>query len=270
MAAAAVLALMLGAVQSVRDYLLSGWLQFPLSVVAFDVPWRAPDPVWNRTPTLGAARDPSDLWAAAEGYEWIPAWLGRLPSQWETYYLLVLLFAAAISWLLVRKSMPRARVLLLVMVPCAATVLVWFVATPPSFRFAWGVVFAIPVVIMAWSLQAAEASNHGSPAERVLMPVIALGSVAAVMLVIGYSAVVRLDVASMTQKIEWSAGPLSIPLEVTPITPSPVSEQVLESGLIVRIPTQSDQCWAEYPLCTAQLDGTVSLRGATLQDGFRP
>ena len=58
----AALGLVLLAVQSVRDYILSGWLQYPVSVFSFDVPWKSSDPVWNRVATLGNARNPADIW----------------------------------------------------------------------------------------------------------------------------------------------------------------------------------------------------------------
>ncbi len=74
-----------GLATTARDYVLSGWLQYPLSVHAFDVDWLAPNPIDVRTATLGAARDPLDLWAAADGWGWIPTWIGGLASQWETY-----------------------------------------------------------------------------------------------------------------------------------------------------------------------------------------
>jgi hypothetical protein len=270
--ATGLLAVVLGALQSARDYLLSGWLQYPLSVVPFDVPWRAPDPVWNRTPTLGAARDPLDLWAAAEGYQWIPAWINRLPSQWETYYFVVLALAAVIAWVLVRRSKEiRTRLMLVSLIPVSVTLVAWFLFSPPSFRFAWGLVFAVPVVAIAWAMQAADwRDQNPSRFEKKLTPLAMTGAITAVVLVIGYSAVARLDFGSMTQQIEWSAGPIEIPIEVTPITPSPVNERELESGLRVLIPIDSDQCWDVYPLCTAQLDETVGQRGSSLQEGFTP
>jgi hypothetical protein len=270
--AAGLLAVALGALQSARDYLLSGWLQYPLSVVAFDVPWRAPDPVWNRTPTLGAARDPLDLWAAAEGYQWIPAWINRLSSQWETYYLLALALAAVIAWTLVRRSKEtRTRLMLVSLIPVFVTLVAWFLFSPPSFRFAWGLVFAVPVVAIAWAMQAAD-SGVQSPNRHVmkLTPLVMTGAITAVVFVVGYSAVARLDLGSMTQQVTWTAGPIEIPIEVTPITEAPVSERKLPSGLIVLVPAKTDQCWDAYPLCTAQLDETVGQRGSSLRDGFSP
>ena len=270
--AAGLLAVALGALQSARDYLLSGWLQYPLSFVPFDVPWRAFDPLENRTATLGAARDPLDLWAAAEGYQWIPAWINRLPSQWETYYFLVLALAAVISWALVRRSEEtRTRLMLVSLIPVLVTLIAWFLFSPPSFRFAWGLVFAVPVVAIAWAMQAANSGERSSiRLGRKLTPLVMTGAITAVALVVTYSAVARLDFGSMTQQVEWSAGPIKIPIKITPITEASVSERELASGLIVRIPTESDQCWDVYPLCSAQLGNSVALRGDSLQLGFLP
>lgn len=256
----------LAAVQTARDYLLSGWLQYPLSLWPFDVPWRAPDPVWNRTPTLGAARDPSDLWAATEGYGWVGAWIGRLPSQWEAYLLALLLLAAVAAVLTVRHRI-RLRVLALVLTPVVALDLVWFLASPPSFRFAWGPLFALGVVPLGAALQAWGSARAPRPMlHRVSLTIAAL----AVLAVTAVTAIWRSDPQTRTSAIEWRLGGISLSLPATPITDAPVREQALDSGLTVLIPTESDQCWANYPLCTAQLEPTVSLRGPGVADGFTP
>jgi len=113
---AGVVAAAFAIVQSIRDFILSGWLQFPLSLHPFNVAWLAPDPVWNRTPTLGAARDPLHLWEAAVGWGWIPAWVSRLPSQWETYMFLALAITAVIAVIVgIRVTTLRAKAVILVM-----------------------------------------------------------------------------------------------------------------------------------------------------------
>ena len=78
------------------------------------------------------------------------------------------------------------------------------------------------------------------------------------------------QLGSMRQQVKWTVGPIEIPIEVTPITEAPVSERKLPSGLTVLVPTESDQCWDVYPLCTAQLNDAVALRGPSLQNGFVP
>ena len=256
------LAAALAAVQSARDYLLSGWLQYPLSLWPFDVPWRAPDPVWNRTPTLGAARDPSDLWAATEGYAWIGPWVGRLPSQWEAYLLALLLIAAVIGLFTARGSL-RLRVLVLALIPVITVDLLWFLVSPPSFRFAWGPLFALGVIPLAAALQTwGRARSPKLQATPVTLAALAVLAVTVV------TALWRSDPQTRTTAIEWRLGGLAISLPATPITEAPVIRRTLDSGLTVLIPTESDQCWDNYPLCTAQLEATVSLRGEDIVDGF--
>ena len=256
----------LAAVQSARDYLLSGWLQYPLSVWPLNVPWRAPDPVWNRTPTLGAARDPSDLWAATEGYGWIGAWISRLPTQWETYLLVLLLVTAAIGVLTTRGAV-RLRVLVLALIPVITVDLLWFLASPPSFRFAWGPLFALGVLPLGAVLQA----WGNGPAVRTRVHTATIGVAAlSVVVITAVTALWRSDPHTRTSAIEWRLGAVGLSLPATPITEAPVIERSLESGLTVLIPTESDQCWNNYPLCTAQLEPTVSLRGSGIAEGFAP
>ena len=128
-----------------RDYLLSGWLQYPLSVFPFDVPWRAPDPAPERIATLGFHRDPTNLYEAADGWGWVGPWLARLPQQWETYAFVGLAVVTGVGLVLAARSgRPlRWRAVLLSTVPSVVMTVAWFVATPPSFRFAWGPVFTI-------------------------------------------------------------------------------------------------------------------------------
>ena len=260
------LAAALAVVQSARDYLLSGWLQYPLSLWSFDVPWGSPDPVWNRTPTLGAARDPSDLWAATEGYGWVGAWLGRLPSQWEAYLLVLLLVVVAAALFPIRGQI-RVRALVLALIPVIAVDLLWFLVSPPSFRFAWGPLFAVGILPLGAALQAWRRAPTPVPT---LASVTITAASLAVLAVTVVTALWRSDPQTRTSAIEWRLANISLSLPATPIADAPVTERTLPSGLTVVVPTESDQCWANYPLCTAQLEPTVSLRGADISDGFAP
>lgn len=255
-----------------RDIVLSGWLQYPLSVVAFDVPWRAEDPTQFRVPTLGAARDPEDLWAAAEGWGWVPAWVGRLPGQWETYEFAALaLVALGLLALAVRSGAGlRARALLLVMSPSVVAVLFWWVATPPAFRFIWGPLFCLGAVPAGWSLwRLAHSRAHSQQAVERVQWLTAMGIAVPVAAVVLVSAATRVDTSELTEERTWNLG-ISIPYAVAPVVEVPVEERALPSGLTVMLPTQSDQCWLNYPLCTAQIADSVALRGGSIQEGFLP
>ena len=256
----------LAVVQSVRDYLLSGWLQYPLSIFAFQTDWAAPDPTWARMATLGAARDPADLWAAAENWTWVPGWFGRLPSQWEPFELALLLVVAGASLLLAHRltHAVRWRTLLLALVPSVVTVLVWFFASPPAFRFAWGPLFSLGVIPLGWALYSLVG---GKSIDRVVTPVLALGLSAVLVLLLGYCTIARLD-TTWTEDRTFSLGPVRINYQVTPIPMPETNQQQLPSGLVILTPVPSDQCWDVYPLCAGQNPGAISQRGKTLQDGF--
>lgn len=262
------IAAVLGVIQSVRDYLLSGWLQFPLSVFAFDVPWRTADPVSNRTPTLGAARDPLDLWAAAEGWGWIGTWMSRLPSQWEPFLLALMILVAALLLIPVRSHV-RWRVLVAVLAPALLVDIVWFLFSPPSFRFAWGPLFAPGIVLIGFALHTW--FNNRQTTVRIDVSVWAIrGGALAVLVITVVTALFRSDPGTRSDRITWQLGPITLALPATPIVLPEVREQELASGLVVTIPTPSDQCWVVYPLCTAQLAPTVQQRGTSIGDGFIP
>ncbi len=83
-------------VQTIRDYYLSGWFQFPLSIYSFGTPWAALDPTGFRAATLGNARNPEDIWGSVEGFAWVEPWVRRLPEQWEPFLIIALALAAVI------------------------------------------------------------------------------------------------------------------------------------------------------------------------------
>ena len=261
--------LVLGVTQVLRDRMLSGWLQYPLSVFAFDVPWLAPNPSEARTATLGAARDAENLWVAAESWGWIPSWIGRLPSQWE-FWLTILLALASVALVYLANRGGRGfpwRSAALATAPSALAVLAWFVASPPAFRFIWGPLFtltALPGAFAACSL-AARARPPRFPASRTLAAAIAVP----LLIVTAFSAATRFDFQEVTSSQVFVAGPISIPYTVAEIPKPEVAERVLPSGLTVLIPVESDQCWAVYPLCAAQLLDSVALLDEDWQEGFR-
>lgn len=256
--------------QVARDRVLSGWLQYPLSLFSFDVPWQAADPVWFRTATLGAARDPQDLWGAAQNWNWIPGWLGRAPTQWEFWLALLMAVTSAVVVLAARQRrvLWRPRALLVAATPSLLATVVWFVASPPAFRFIWGPLFTLVALPAAFALAGLTRGERKSDPRQRLQMLISTGAGIAVIGVVAFSAVARLDVGSMTQGRQFALGPLQVPYAVTPLPEPPVSVGTLESGLEVVFPTESDQCWSVYPLCTAQIEQTVRLLGPNLNEGF--
>ena len=259
------------AVTTARDRVLSGWAQYPLSAIPMDVPWRAGDPSPYREATLGYHRNPTDLWNSIEGWDWVGPWLADRVQQWETYELLSLLVAAVILLPLAvhRSKQPRllARAVLSVAPSLVATA-VWWLATPPSYRFAWGALFTLATVPIGWALWSLRASSDEDPRPRYLrkdrlvaflmLPVLA---------VTVYSALFRLDWAAINQPGTVNVG-VSIPVSFAPIIDVPVSEMRLESDLILLLPENSDQCWANYPLCTPDPNPSLSTIDAEWTSGF--
>ena len=269
------------AVSGMRDYRLSGWLQYPLSIHAFNVPWLAPNPTSLREVTLGFARDPANMWQSAHGWAWIPAWISRLPHQWETFEILVLALVMICLLLVCRDRSGNARTALearsvqdtrnlrgvvLASIPCVVTVAFWWLFTPPSFRFAWGPLFMLFAVPIGWCLWVLSAD----PRRRIAWPRSAeIPAMAAIVLVVLISFIARSHLSTRTQAQRWTLG-VSIPYAVSPVQQVPVSAQRLASGVVVTVPVGTDQCWLHFPLCTPQPSKTLRMRGTDLQQGFLP
>ena len=258
--------------QAARDRILSGWWQYPLSFVHFDVPWSAPDPVGFRTATLGAARNPADLWPAAESWDWSPGWLSRVPTQWECAVGLCLVVASLVMvTLAVRTSASWSpRRLVLAALPSAAATVAWFVASPPSFRFVWGPLFTLLALPAAFALSAVAKRSLQTRRLTWISPLAVGGVSVALIGAVTFCAIARSHLDTRTQDQVWSVGPISVPYRVAPIVVAATTASTLPSGLRVLSPTESDQCWAAYPLCTPQMDPHVSLAGSTFGQGFLP
>lgn len=242
------------AVTTVRDRTLSGWAQYPLSTFPFNVPWRAVDPTPYREATLGYHRNPADLWNSIDGWTWVGPWLSDRVQQWETYELLALVFAAVVLLTMaVRKSRDSqllARTLIS-MAPSVVATAVWWSATPPSYRFAWGALFTLGTVPIGWALWRLHntASDKDSPPRFLRADRLVAFMAVPVLAVTAYSALFRTDWAAIDQPGIFKVG-LEIPVSFAPVIDVPVSLIDLDSGLTLLVPTQSDQCWANYPLCT--------------------
>ncbi len=259
------------AAATARDYLLSGWLQFPLSIHAFDVPWLAADPTMDRVATLGFHRNPDDLWGSTAGWAWVGPWLANRLSQWETYELLGLVVVAlALAHLADRATRPKARwrALVLAWAPSVVAAVVWWAFTPPSYRFAWGPLFTLATIPIGWSLWLLSTREHRSRIPARTWQACALTAIAVpILLVTAYSAVARFHVADITAQREWRLG-ITLPYAVAPVVDVPVVEVTTTSGLVLTQPTESDQCWEHYPLCTPRPDVALRLRGDGIASGF--
>jgi hypothetical protein len=255
-------------VMAARDYLLSGWLQYPLSIFSFDVAWLAPDPTGLREATLGFARDPENIWQSVSGWAWIPEWLSRLPREWAFAEFLALSLAAVILLVISRHQISKFRqwrALLAAMAPSAVAVALWWLASPPAFRFAWGPLFTLASIPLGWGLWSLSRSNSRTSRDWTRFTCLIAGCM--ILGVTVFSAATRLDWSSMTATRSWNVG-VSIPYAVAPITDPPVAPATLPSGVTITQPTQTDQCWNVYPLCTPVPASGLALRGATIDQGF--
>jgi len=241
-----------------RDYFLSGWWQYPLSVLPFDVEWRAPDATAERLATLGAARDPANLWEAAQSWTWLGAWWTRALTAWEFYAVISLVLAGVIAVVVAKP--PRA--VFLALAPSVVASVFWFVLTPPSFRFAWGPLFTIGTVAIGWS------TWQASKRYRSINHATVLGVSAVALLAVTITAAIRIDYGAPTQLREARGLPISY--SVTPVVEVDAVDVRLPSGLVALVPTDGDQCWARFPLCTPQLRESLRYRGLTLQEGLLP
>ncbi len=87
---------------------------------------------------------------------------------------------------------------------------------------------------------------------------------------VAFNALVRFQANTITSPNTWSLGPISVDYKLSPITQVPITQQQLDSGLVVIVPTESDQCWNNYPLCSPIVVPSLGLRGQEIHEGFLP
>jgi len=264
-----VAAVVAGIAATARDYVLSGWVQYPLSLAHADVAWLAPDPTPDRLATLGYHRDASHLWESTQGWGWVGPWIGRLPSQWEFSYFVLLIVLGIIGLAIagrVGRIGLRIRGLVLVLAPSAIAVVVWWVATPPSFRFIWGPLFMVPATSIGWAFWRLHASRSRATADPWLKLLIVCLAVP-VALVALYSLVFRFHYEQIVEEHSWNAG-VSVPYALAPVIDVPIRHMQLASGLDLTVPVDSDQCWLHFPLCTPNPASGLGLLGERYEEGL--
>ncbi len=157
------------------------------------------------------------------------------------------------------------------MVPSASAVAFWWLFTPPSFRFIWGPLFTLAAIPAGWALWrlSIAARRRGAAGSR-WQWVAAAGVAVPVIAVTVFSAVARFDIRAHHR------GAHLVPRRSGAVRGGArhdcpwSSETLLPSGLTILAPTESDQCWGNYPLCSPMFPSTLSPRGPEIGDGFRP
>ena len=252
----------------VRDIFLSGWLWYPLGFFPLPVTWIAEDPAPVRSLALAFNRlgyATSDFSEAAHGWAWVSTWFtDYLPSNVGTIALwAVIALAAAVSMamgLRSSRSRPNVRTIALVCLPSLATVVVWFLMTPPALRFAWGPIFAIPAIPLAFSLCSQQTLGHRLRRSTAVVPMLlALGAIT--LAALNY---IRTDSAVPTSRTSM----VGITADVVAVPTAELVEVALPSGQVVYAPQgPTFQCWGE-PFCTAELVPGLHSRGDDLKEGF--
>lgn len=225
-----------------RDAVLSGWWLYPVNRFPLPVEWRAPDPSWLLTLTLGIARAPGpEYQQAAQGYGWVFPWALGLPQTWEFWMLGGLMVSGGslvvIAFMRGQGSLTR---LLLAAAPALLASIVWFLFTPPSFRFGWGPLFALVAIVFGWGWKNSRWAD-------------------AWVLLLGGSALALTAVATAVIRIpSW---PMAQPIVR-------LDQVSLPSNVELLVPAQGDQCWTTFPLCTPNPNPQLLLRGDKWESGF--
>jgi len=150
--------------------------------------------------------------------------------------------------------------------PSIVTVVLWWLVTPPSFRFVWGALFTVATVPIGWAVwhmtrSSTTTTDGWGRLGRTSFVIVALP----IAIVTGLSVALRFDWAEVDTPYVVQPG---IDISIAPVIVAPTDKLTLSSGIRIKTPAESDQCWATYPLCSPAPPGSLRLRGSTIAEGF--
>jgi hypothetical protein len=230
-----------------RDYILSGWVMYPYKTVAFNLDWIAPDPSALISSTKLWARSPTPLYQqAGEGWGWIRPWLGANLTSWVFIGILGALLVALMLCVISRKLW-RPRSLMALVIPQLLFLATWFFAGAPHVRYVWAPLLLLGVLPLAWAWRSL--GTQGKLPET-LSRIAVLAISAELVAVVAYASLVV-----------WPRLAADLPdIQVETVT--------LNSTISLLIPQGTDQCWDNFPVCSAMPAEGLAPRGNEISDGF--
>jgi hypothetical protein len=290
-----------------RQAILCGYPLLPLTIGGLPVDWRVPlsvirdqnrgDDAWARWPGI----DPDVVLGS---WHWLTAWwLHRRARDPDIVFPLLLLACLLPSFGRVPRDdaerRRRTAPMLAVLVPSAATLVVWFLIAPDP-RFAFAPIWLVPISLAAWALPTLRRRPPASlliPAGLAFTGFVVLGMERFVALL--PAALAAWALATLAMRLvrpARSAGLVAyaavLSVALTPVAivadhgafhlvvsdhggefgtlpqPTPgVVSFTTRSGLQVSQPVDTDQCFL-LTLCTQDSNSNLRLRGAGIADGF--
>ena len=248
----------------IRDAIQSGWVLFPLDLLALPVDWKAFDPAASRVWIVSWARTPGASPDDVLGHwSWVGGWLARSAADWAFQLTVGLLALAATIWLFQRSRQRSGAApirALWLLIPTGLAVFLWFLSAPDP-RFAWGQIAllgAIPAAVAVVALLRDKA-----------IPV-AAGFAALAVLPASVLAVTAIDGETQEGQtvLTFQQVPWTVSAALTPVPSPEFAIYTLPTGQELITPTSDDRCWSAFPLCRPYPNDTLLFRGDSVQDGF--
>lgn len=266
-----ILTLMAGALSAgllvatqIRDAIQSGWVLFPLDLLALPVDWKAFDPAASRVWIVSWARTPGASPDDVLGnWSWVGGWLARSAADWAFQLTVGLLALAATIWLFQRSRQRSGAApirALWLLIPTGLAVVMWFLSAPDP-RFAWGQI-ALLGAIPAGVAVVALLRDKAKP--------VAAGFATLAVLPASVLAVTAIDGETQEGQtvLTFQHVPWTVSAALTPVPSPELAIYTLPTGQELITPTSDDRCWTAFPLCRPYPNDTLLLRGDSVQDGF--
>lgn len=254
----------MAAVMAIRDAILTGWILYPLDLLAVPVEWRVPSTEVARDGITAYGRSPDvDMETVLASNAWFDPWLDAFLSSREMFFFQIMLAGALLPllWPRGRRAWARAwRPVLVTMVPNLLAATVWFI-TAPDIRFGWGPLLALTALPGAFVLWA-----KGYPQRLATwVGVTLIGAFMTTQVLNGR----YLPRGGVPVPVQSSIGPLSVTLNLAPPpTPAAVTG-TLGDGTPIRYPAVGGNCYDIFPLCLLPGSGSgVKTLGDEITDGF--
>jgi hypothetical protein len=238
----------------IRGVVLSGYPLFPSSAFAVPVDWRVPRTTADMLAHVNRswARIPHAGFEETNGIRWIGRWVAGAIKNRVDLIAPVLVSLAGFIFLL-RRRVFKDLFWLKLLLPSLGGLVFWF-SLAPAFRFGESAIWTTAACLGAVALQQVLPAIGVRGRQVALFGLLALG---------GWCSYPRTLWKVYFRQLQEVHGFLSAPQART-------MPYDLSSGLIVRVPIETNQCWDATIPCSPDFADSLRLRnGQNLRWGFR-
>jgi hypothetical protein len=252
----------------VRNYILSGYLIYPYSIInLFNPDWKIPVAYVNEIKSVISTHAQAGDWQQRLFSEWFPIWYSRLSAGFKilSVYILISPLLIGIIILFSRNIRNIFRRELMVLAICLVAIILWFFSAP-NYRFIYPFLFVYLLITCMILLQLLSEKLRDLQFFIIGKKIFCRNLIS-----IFFYALLIISPSWYILKFNYLEIKHSI---VFPVDYEKVTiNKIQQNDFQLNIPADGNYCWnSEIPCSIFQKDigiTNIELRGEKLEDGFR-